>query len=1579
MTVYITKFYIFFKGDVKMKILMKRSFAIVMTLVMCASMFFGLSFSAQAETQNVVNYVYSGNYVYNWGEREVEATFLSPMATEFYSDNNVLISELLALSGSSTESSVPSSELYKELQKLMESNHTYTNSYEAVKNLCKYTDCQNSGGKISSFYSGKEIGPEWNSSEWNREHTWPNSKGDLAGNGEDDIMMLRPTATSENGSRNNKAYGTATTTEYFNPNHFANNNYDLRGDVARIILYQYVRWECTNTGSSYNSTGIFGGNGVIESKDVLLDWIEADPVDTWELGRNDAVEAITGTRNVFVDYPELAFDLFNEDVPADYTSPSDGTSVEGTTGTGGSDNTDDNTTSTPGAEIIFNLGANGAATHSDGSSKTSYTETVDGYTLNITGGSSFYTGARDAKGNSAIKMGTSSKTGSFSLTAPDDVIKVIFNVAGYKAKSVNVNINGTAHSITTTSDNGAYTAIEVDTASTKNITFATSTNYRCMIDSITFVVAGSSDDTTDENKDFVKQDGLVISGPSTAFAENVVVTATKLNSGDDFNTAQTALADKASQFTLYDITATVGGTAVQPNGEITITLDIPNGYDPDYVCIAYISDDGTVEELESSSVDKAANTVSATLEHFSLYAVIDTSNVSTDDGDDSGDDNTQIVEVEATINFTTTTQRISQDSNSQVWSNDGFTFTNNKAGSSNAVADYSNPIRLYKGSSVTLEFSGITKIYIESVSSYSDPWVNSIDSNIATATKDGNNITITLKEPADTFTFASLTAQARAKLITVYGTQTITGGGSGDDEYTISAQPNNSEYGTVEVSGDYIIATPADGYKVAGYEIVSGNTNATITQSGNNFTVETDADVTIQINFVALPTYTVQFFENETLTSSQTTYEGAQITLPEHDATKVKDGYEFVGWATVENATSNIKAAGDSYTVTANETFYAQYKETGTQTEVTATITFDNTSKRVVGTTSQQKWVENGITVTNDKAASTSNVNTSYFKPIRVYASSSLTVEYPGMTKIEITANTAAYATVVENSISDSNATVIKNDKIVTVTFASAVDSFVIAKLTEQTRLDSITVYATQSAAPGNEYTVIYIENGTEISSTTVPEGTNITLQNDTVTPDDKNFVGWATVENATSGILEAGSSYKVTADVTFYAQYTDKIVESASHNFVKVNEDQTDWSGIYLIVYEGGSKAFNGGLNSDSTLDGTGNFVDVNITDGKIPATDTLLQSVVIIEKTEGGYTIKTSSGFYIGNDSTSNDLSTSTSNKRVNAIAFDSATSVITIKGTKNYSLQFYDSGSGSRFRYYGSTQKPIALYKLDVAEISGAQVTVGADLSVNYFVDGQNFENINDGDLTMRFTLGEETPITVNGKLVEDQYVFAFTGLSPQRMGDNIKAELIYKGTVIDTKDEYSVKQNAVNLLNNNSNDELKQFISDMLYYGAAAQKYSGYNKNNLVTDGLEDVLNAPNPENLTENYNKLNLTQPTGDVRFKSATVWFDSVNSLIVKVNNPNSEAIKVYVTPYGETKTELTYNSEVGGYMTGDIKVTDFDTIYTFELCDESGTVMQTLTYSINSYAYSKQNSANPDMVELALALFRLGQSAENL
>lgn len=140
-------------------------------------------------------------------------------------------------------------------------------------------------------------------------------------------------------------------------------------------------------------------------------------------------------------------------------------------------------------EIIFNLGDDGVAEHKDGSSKPTYDETVNGYTLNITGGTNMYLGAIDAKGNGAIKFGASSKAGSMTFTVPADVNKVVLYVAKYKANTSKVDVNGTAYTLTKNSNDGAYDEIVVDTTTNKTITFKTvSGGYRCMLNSIKFVI-----------------------------------------------------------------------------------------------------------------------------------------------------------------------------------------------------------------------------------------------------------------------------------------------------------------------------------------------------------------------------------------------------------------------------------------------------------------------------------------------------------------------------------------------------------------------------------------------------------------------------------------------------------------------------------------------------------------------------------------------------------------------------------------------------------------------------------------------------------------------------------------------------------------------------------------------------------------------------------------------------------------------------------------------------------------------------------------------------------------------------------
>ena len=260
-----------------------------------------------------VDYLKSGNIIANWGARGEDCVFLSTYALNFYT-GEYSFSTLSGLSGGSSQINASSSVLYGELQELMESTHTFYTYYDGNKNVRSYymyTDCVSSDtSKVALFYRGGLETSSWNSGKiWNQEHMWPQSKlnsSEQIG----DIMHLRPSNPSENSSRGNDSYGIGSS--YYDP------GVSVRGDCARIALYMYVRWGKTN---------MWGSNGVIQNVDVLLEWMEEDPVDTWEMGRNDAVQSITGTRNVFVDYPEFAWLLFGQDVPSGITTPSDNDGV----------------------------------------------------------------------------------------------------------------------------------------------------------------------------------------------------------------------------------------------------------------------------------------------------------------------------------------------------------------------------------------------------------------------------------------------------------------------------------------------------------------------------------------------------------------------------------------------------------------------------------------------------------------------------------------------------------------------------------------------------------------------------------------------------------------------------------------------------------------------------------------------------------------------------------------------------------------------------------------------------------------------------------------------------------------------------------------------------------------------------------------------------------------------------------------------------------------------------------------------------------------------------------------------------
>lgn len=274
----------------------------------------------------------------NTGALNVVCTALSDSALAYYGEDYAYESL----------SALDSDALYSSLHDLMTDTHTAYTTYNGIRYQLDETDADpTDSSKLVLFYCRASSGGSWDSgATWNREHVWPKSHGTFYQSGAgSDLHHIRPSWTAINTVRGNLPFGEVTGTyktasasvggktcvggtynsQYFEPID------EVKGDIARILLYVYVAYEQPNLYRDVDTSllppldrddSVADGKKVIESLDVLLSWMTLDPVDEWEMSRNDVIESIQGNRNVFVDYPEYAFQLFDKDVPADYATPS---------------------------------------------------------------------------------------------------------------------------------------------------------------------------------------------------------------------------------------------------------------------------------------------------------------------------------------------------------------------------------------------------------------------------------------------------------------------------------------------------------------------------------------------------------------------------------------------------------------------------------------------------------------------------------------------------------------------------------------------------------------------------------------------------------------------------------------------------------------------------------------------------------------------------------------------------------------------------------------------------------------------------------------------------------------------------------------------------------------------------------------------------------------------------------------------------------------------------------------------------------------------------------------------------------
>ena len=192
-----------------------------------------------------------------------------------------------------------------------------------------------------------------------------------------------------------------------------------------------------------------------------------------------------------------------------------------------------------------------------------------------------------------------------------------------------------------------------------------------------------------------------------------------------------------------------------------------------------------------------------------------------------------------------------------------------------------------------------------------------------------------------------------------------------------------------------------------------------------------------------------------------------------------------------------------------------------------------------------------------------------------------------------------------------------------------------------------------------------------------------------------------------------------------------------------KVTEEPVNWSGTYLIVYEADvyeadNAAFNGGLE---TLDAVSNKKAVTISEGTIEQTKDIDAACFAISSVDGGYSIKSASGYYIGQTSDANGLKASTSIVYVNSISLDEDKNANIVSSGGAY-LRFNSASDQDRFRYYKSStyssQKAIALFVLD-----GTAVPSLPSSGISY---GTTSYSVTLGDAFTKPTLNNPNNVTV-----------------------------------------------------------------------------------------------------------------------------------------------------------------------------------------------------------------------------------------
>ena len=515
----------------------------------------------------------------------------------------------------------------------------------------------------------------------------------------------------------------------------------------------------------------------------------------------------------------------------------------------------------------------------------------------------------------------------------------------------------------------------------------------------------------------------------------------------------------------------------------------------------------------------------------------------------------------------------------------------------------------------------------------------------------------------------------------------------------------------------------------------------TVTVSYTEKEVTKTANYTITVNTVTY--YTITFLPGDGSGSQDAVQakEGSDYTLPSTTTFVAPEGKVFDYWDVYGEAKTVIENVDDDYEVT------AMWKDK--PSEVTDTLNNGNTINKVQ--TTYESWTTEAMSSgavyagqsAGDKTSIQLRSNNSNSGVVSTTSGGdlvSVTINFNTETSagrtVSVYGKTTSYSNPTELYNSTTQGTLLGEVNIndgasQTIEVEGSYQYVGIRSKSGAMYIESIAIVWNGSVTPPEPKTVESISVSGAKTDFTVGDDFETTGLVVTAHYDDSSssvvtsgyVVNSSAVDKTTAGVYTVTVTYEECSD-SYDVTYTapEPVVNKT---YKKVKTNLANFSGDYLIVNEEASLVFNGSLE---TLDAENNVVSVTISDEKITAAES---NEFTIAKTESAYSVKSHSGYYIGQTSDANGLKSSTSDPYDNAISYVNSEAVDMDIVSGGAHLRYNSASNQNRFRYYKSSsytaQKAISLYmQVDDAEAVALEILNQTYADCQAFVDGESDYN-------------------------------------------------------------------------------------------------------------------------------------------------------------------------------------------------------------------------------------------------------------